>query len=112
MKIHHLPMGTRFEWKGEVYTKVGPMTGANERGGTAFIPKHANLHPVDGPQMARPAVTVDTLDTQRVLTAFEAYHASALSLLGKPSREALEAARAQFLAAMDDARDAPPCRAQ
>lgn len=102
MKIHHMPMGTRFEWKGEVCTKVGPMTGANERGGTAFIPKHANLHPVDGPQMARPAVAVATLDTQRVLTAFEACHASASALLDAPGRATLEAARAQFLAALND----------
>lgn len=97
-------MGARFEWKGEVYTKIGPMTGANERGGTAFIPKHANLHPADGQPLALPTVTADTLDTPRVLTAFEAYHASALALLDAPGREALEAARAQFLATLNDAR--------
>ncbi|MBL8436606.1 MAG: hypothetical protein JNM61_00250 [Zoogloeaceae bacterium] len=102
MKIHHLPMGTRFEWKGEVYTKIGPMTGANERGGSVFIPKYAILRPVDGPQVAPPAVAVTTLDTQRVLTAFEAYHASASALLDAPGRTALEAARTQFLAALNE----------
>ena len=33
MKIDQLPIGTRFQWKGRSYTKVGPMTAAADAGG-------------------------------------------------------------------------------
>ena len=33
MKIDQLPIGTRFQWKGRSYTKVGPMTAAADGGG-------------------------------------------------------------------------------
>ena len=48
MKIDQLPIGTRFQWKGRSYTKVGPMTAAADSGGVDFIPKHAALQPIPG----------------------------------------------------------------
>ena len=48
MKIHLIPLGTRFLFKGQIYTKVGPMTAAGESSGVEFIPKHAALQPVPG----------------------------------------------------------------
>ncbi|BAL27332.1 hypothetical protein [Azoarcus sp. KH32C] len=100
MKIDLFPLGARFQWKGITYTKVGPMTAsADPGGGTVFIPKHAALHPVPGeapPQMA-PSPKTETLNTARVIAAFETYHQTALTLADEAAREALEQARKRFL---------------
>ncbi len=99
MKIHLIPLGTRFLFKGQIYTKVGPMTAAGESSGVEFIPKHAALQPVPGeappppPPEKRPA-----LDLARITAAFERYHRSALECVDDAGRVRLEQARARFLA--------------
>jgi len=99
MKLDHLPLGTRFQYKGQIYSKVGPMTGASESGGTVFIPKHAVLQPVPGEAPPAPPKP-RALDSTTVLAAFEAYHRRAVALVNEEGREQLEAAKAGFLATL------------
>lgn len=99
MKIHQLPIGSRFLLKGRTYTKVGPMTASEESGGVSFIPKHATLQPVPG---EAPPVLLDdstrSLETAKVMGAFERYHQTALTVTDEAGREVLEEARTRFLA--------------
>jgi hypothetical protein len=99
MKIDLLPIGSRFQWKGRSYTKVGPMTAAADGGGTDLIPKHAALQPVPGetPPPAAPAETAAALDAAKVKAAFETYHRTALGVADEAGRLALQRARARFL---------------
>ena len=100
MKIDLLPLGARFQWKGITYTKVGPMTASAESGGgSAFIPKHAALQPVPGeaPPQAAPQPKAQTLKTAKVISAFETYHQTALTLADEAGQAALEEARKRFL---------------
>lgn len=100
MKIDQLPIGTRFQWKGRSYTKVGPMTAAADAGGVDFIPEHAALQPVPGE--AAPSVpaieAAPPLDAAKVKAAFETYHRTALGVADEEGRLILERARARFLA--------------
>lgn len=100
MKIDQLPIGTRFQWKGRSYTKVGPMTAAADGGGVDFIPKHAALLliPGEAPPPAAPAETTPPLDAAKVKAAFEAYHRTALGVADEAGRLVLQRARARFLA--------------
>jgi len=100
MKIDQLPNGTRFQWKGRNYTKVGPMTAAAESGGVDFIPKHASLQPTPGeaPPTLVPDETTGALDAAKVKAAFEAYHRTALRVADDAGRLTLESARVRFLA--------------
>lgn len=100
MKIDQIPIGTRFQWKGRSYTKVGPMTAAADSGGVDFIPKHAALQPIPGeaPPPAVQAETAPPLDAAKVKAAFEAYHRTALGVADEAGRLALQRARARFLA--------------
>lgn len=101
MKIDHLPIGARFQWKGITYTKTGPMTATGDSGGTAFIPKHVVLQPVPGEAPpAPPEPTAAPLDAARVLAAFETYHRKALTLTDEGAHAELEAARQRFLAGL------------
>lgn len=99
MKIHQLPMGSRFQLKGRTYTKVGPMTASDESGGVSFIPKHATLQPVPG---EAPPVLVDdsprSVEMAKVVAAFEAYHRTALTVADEAQRAVLDNARARFMA--------------
>lgn len=98
MKIHLIPLGTRFQLKGRIYTKVGPMTASAESGGIEFIPKHATLQPVPGEAPPPPPPdSLPPLDPARVLAAFERYHQSALGCVDDAGRATLEQARARFL---------------
>ncbi len=100
MKIDKLPTGTRFQWKGRNYTKVGPMTAAADSGGVDFIPKHATLQPIPGEAWAAAAEQepAPPLAAARVKAAFEAYHGTALRHADDAGRLELERARARFLA--------------
>lgn len=100
MKIDQLPIGTRFQWKGRNYTKVGPMTAAAEAGGVEFVPKHATLQPIPGeaPPPLVPDEPTGALDAGKVKAAFETYHRTALRLADDAGRLALESARVRFLA--------------
>ena len=48
MKLTQLPLGARFEYDGEIFTKTGPMTAASEKHGQRMIPRYAVLKPADG----------------------------------------------------------------
>ncbi|WP_345794590.1 hypothetical protein AAG895_05850 [Thauera sp. JM12B12] len=100
MKIDLLPIGSRFQWKGRSYTKVGPMTAAADGGGTEFVPKHAALQPIPGetPPPAVPAEASAAIDAAKVKAAFETYHRTALGVADEAGRLALQRARARFLA--------------
>jgi len=100
MKIDLLPIGSRFQWKGRSYTKVGPMTAAADSGGTEFVPKHAALQPIPGetPPPTVPAETSAAIDAAKVKAAFETYHRTALGVADEEGRLILERARARFLA--------------
>lgn len=100
MKINLIPLGTRFEYEGEIYTKTGPMTAASEKGGQRMIPRHATLRPVDGFTPALPDTDSRQLDEKTVREAFEAYHATALRLAEGLGKAELEQARTKFLAAL------------
>ena len=47
MKLTQLPLGARFEYEGEIFTKTGPMTAASEKGGQRMIPRYAVLKPAE-----------------------------------------------------------------
>lgn len=101
MKLNQIPMGARFEYKGMVLTKTGPMTAATEKGGQHFIPKFAVLKPVAGEPAPLPAAESRMLNAETVLAAFELYHASAMRLTDEHAQVELATARARFLAALD-----------
>ena len=98
MKIHQLPMGARFEYEGREYTKTGPQIGSGA-GGQRLIPKYAVLKALDG----MPAATSPRgpLAREAVLAAFECFHAACVPLVPEERRDALAAARAEFLKALD-----------
>ena len=100
MKLNHLPIGARFEYEGQIYTKTGPITATAERGGQRMIPRHATLRPVDGCPPPPPDTVGSKLDEKSVLEAFEAYHAIALRLTEGLGKAELELARARFLATL------------
>ena len=99
MKIHLLPMGARFQWKGVTYTKSGPMTASADGGGNVFVPKHAVLAPVPGetPTVPTPA---QAITPETVIAALDIYHARALELIPSADWPRLEAARLAFLSAL------------
>lgn len=99
MKIHLLPIGAQFEWKGQVFTKTGPMTACTEKGGSVFVPKHATLRPLAGAPEPT-SETPTTLDANEVHSAFETYHALAKSLVSVDDGPKLDDARRQFLTAL------------
>jgi len=101
MKIHLLPIGAQFEWKGKTYTKIGPMTANTEKGGTVFVPKHATLKPV-GDVAAAATVGPDTVALADVITAFDTYHQRVRQWVAVDQFAALESAREQFLASLKD----------
>lgn len=100
MKINLIPLGTRFEYEGEIYTKTGPMTAASEKGGQRMIPRYAVLRPVGEIPPAPPPAPGRPVDADKVRAAFDTYHAVALRLADDFSRPELEAARQKFLATL------------
>lgn len=100
MKIHLLPIGAQFEWQGQVFTKVGPMTANTEKGGTVFVPKHATLKPLG--ESAQPAPRPDTIAVSEVIAAFDLYHQHARRLVAVEQLAALESAREHFLASLEN----------
>ena len=97
MKFQQLPVGTRFEFEGTVYTKSGPMTASADSGGQRMIPRYAELAPLGGtpvPKREAPA----SLDPVKVMQAFEHFYAGARRHVDINQHMALEQARARFLA--------------
>ena len=102
MKLTQLPLGARFEYDGEIFTKTGPMTAASEKHGQRMIPRYAVLKPVDGFTPPAGPETARMLDEGTVLAAFERFFGTALRLSDDFSKAELEAARQKFLATLKD----------
>ncbi|GBG01726.1 hypothetical protein AZSI13_10530 [Azospira sp. I13] len=92
MKIHLLPMGARFEYEGEVYSKTGPMMARSEAGVTRMVPRYAVLTPLDG---AAPAAAPASGDLRQ---AFAEFYAVCQGLVPAAAQAELAAARDRFLA--------------
>lgn len=71
MKFQHLPLGTRFVYQGEIFTKVSPLVASVDGGGQRMIPRYASLYPVDGVEIAAPAKTPHLVDIERVFQALD-----------------------------------------
>jgi hypothetical protein len=101
MKIHQIPLGTRFEYEGEEYAKTGPQLAIGKHG-QRLIPKYAVLKPL-GETASAPAAAgrSESLPHAQVLAAFERYHARCSALVPDTQRVELEAARMEFLKAMN-----------
>jgi len=96
MKIHQIPMGTRFVYEGEEYVKSGPMV-ATGKAGQRLIPKYAVLKPL-GDVAPVPADTPsDTLKRATVLDAFAAFYAWCETRVAEDKRGELEDRREDFL---------------
>ena len=101
MKFTQIPLGTRFEFEGKIFSKTGPMTASAEDGsGQRLIPRYAVLKPADGVMPAAEAAPVRQLDEARVVAAFDSFYGSCLRLVDDFSKAELEAARQGFLAAI------------
>ena len=96
MKIHELPLGTRFAWQGQTYVKSGPLF-ADGEDGRRMIPRHAVLQPLDPvvtPPVARPA----SIPAADVCAGVEALLADCRSQLPAEHHDRLAAACARLLA--------------
>ena len=95
MKIHQLPMGARFEYEGEEYTKTGPLF-ATGKGGQRLIPKYAVLRVLDGSQpiVAKAETPLVKADVRK---AFDVFCDQCVVLVPDQHRAALQAAREEFL---------------
>ncbi|MDD3352995.1 hypothetical protein [Zoogloea sp.] len=100
MKINLLPIGARFEYEGETYTKTGPITAVSASGCSRMIPRYAVLHPADGHTPPPPPIEERQVALSAALAAFERYHGIALSLTESFDKARLEEARKAFLKAL------------
>lgn len=98
MKIHQLPLGARFAYEGQEYTKTGPQIGTGGNG-QRLIPKYAVLQSLDEAAASR-AVQLEPLTRAAVLAAFERFHAACEPLVPEERRDELAGARAEFLKAL------------
>jgi hypothetical protein len=95
MKIHELPMGARFEYEGEEYSKTGPLF-ATGKGGQRLIPKYAVLRVLDGsqPVVAKAETPLVRADVRK---AFDVFCDQCAELVPDANRPALQTAREAFL---------------
>jgi hypothetical protein len=114
MRFPQLPIGARFEYQGNRYSKTSALLASAEDGsGQRIIPKYADLAPVQGdaaaPLPAQPQATVDMLT---VTSAFAVHHAACRDLLVQVGKDptcieaalaSLDAARQGFLDSIQDA---------
>lgn len=96
MKLQHLPIGARFEFKGQVFVKTGPLTAASEEGGQQVIPRSAVLRPLDAP-VVEGRKKGRQLEEADVLAAFATFSEACARLVDAPARPQLEKARQVFL---------------
>jgi hypothetical protein len=101
MKLTQLPIGARFEYEGQIFTKTGPMTAAGESGGQRMIPRYAVLKPVDGYTPPAEPESTRVVDEKKVRDAFDAFFGTALRLTDDFAKGELEAARQKFLATLE-----------
>lgn len=97
MKIDQIPIGSRFEFKGQVLVKTGPMLGTAADGTKHLVPRYAVLVPLDPD--AEPKVRKEPATVERfaVLEAFERFYFACHDLVADEHLQALDTARAEFL---------------
>ena len=101
MKFTQIPLGTRFEFEGKIFSKTGPMTASADDGsGQRLIPRYAVLKPVDGAAPVVDAPPARQVDEACVIAAFDSFYATCLRLVDDFSKLELEAAKRKFLAAL------------
>lgn len=96
MKIHQMPIGTRFIYEGEEYTKSGPMV-ASGPSGQRLIPKHAVLTPVGDASPSNVPPAPDTIARSIVIDAFDSFYGQCERIVPEQRLDALRAARIDFL---------------
>lgn len=106
MKFSQVPVGQRFEFQGDVYTKTGPVTARDDRSGRSrMIPRSGEVSLLGAGAAAPVPLRSAGLDPERVRAAVDRYHAAAEHALAaddpEVARAMLAAARAEFLAALD-----------
>ena len=76
MKIHQLPMGTRFEFEGGESVKTGPMIGTGQSGksGQRMFPKYSVLKRLDRVAAASEVGPAETVSRADLLKVFEAFY--------------------------------------
>lgn len=97
VKLQNLAIGARFEYEGVVYVKTGPLTASSEQGGARIIPRYANLKAVDVQAPEGRGQGPASLDSEKVLAAFDAFFETSCHLVSEDRREELEKARQLFL---------------
>jgi len=107
-KFTQLAIGESFEFQGERFLKVGPLTGRNlTTNHQRMIPRSAVVMPLNGETAAETPRSQRELPEALVLEAFEHYHKGCLewlqlteeadSELAQRIREAMALARKRFL---------------
>jgi hypothetical protein len=105
MRFSLLPIGDRFEFQNETYSKSGPLTAVNLKNNQQrMIPRSSLVTPLSATTATQPTTpTVKRLDAEAVSAAFTQYHQACLQLLsqdvenGADLQETLEQMRQQFL---------------
>ncbi len=74
--FQRLPQGARFEFQGERYTKVGPLTAIHQASGQQrMIPRSAAIHPLDEGASHLTTVPRVPLEPERIVAALERFEA-------------------------------------
>ncbi len=71
MKFQHLPIGARFVYQGETYTKTSPLVASVDGGNQRMIPRYASLSPIEGAAADAPVVTPELVELARVHRALD-----------------------------------------
>lgn len=100
MKIHQLPMGTRFRYQGQDFVKCGPMFATDAKGQRQMIPRHAVLQ-LEGEVPVIPVSVAEALDRQSVIEAFATFYLACHELVAEDRLPALDAARREFLRCLE-----------
>lgn len=87
MKFFHLPIGTRFEYRGETYRKSGPLVATRESDGSQqLMMRSASVNPEASDAGRAPeTVSGDSLPADRVEVAFEVFYQACEQLLKESS---------------------------
>ncbi len=82
MKFHDLDIGQRFELDGVVYVKTSPvLAGEADGGGTKFMARYVMVRLLGGAAPRTEAGQEKMLRQDKVLAAFDAYHARCRELI-------------------------------
>ena len=100
MKLQQLPMGTRFEYQGLIYTKTGPMMATTEKGDQKLIPRYAVLKLLDKLTDLDDTQSAHLISESAVLTAFENFYTRCSRWVDETDRFELAQARQTFLSAI------------